>query len=500
MKFSTRRALIALGLALSFVFGVAAPAMASYTGYTTVPTDSIRFRTAEDTWVPNYVGFSAGRDTSGVTDGNAWMEFKFIYWGPGDGVANGQNNMRDIHKPQHAFEIKAKVDCTWANNHVVGYYAPGELDGYQSAGWHTNIPAAALPYEDTIFKENCQNPGDQSGLFGGSSVHEGQGKFGFGVLNPSVLVPGTMYSVRFSISKDQYTSVPLTAESRADIYVSANISFDSQDNSAIGTSDDCNFSDSDIATWNDNTTQALATRLSASWCSWQDFTYYVGHGNTGDNLPYAPENDNFTPNKFDYWSVTARSLEDGTGIMPTHWHDNSGLSAKTCNDSLHPAFDGACYVHLPGVSSGGYSQVASDAQGISGGDEFLSVGYEPSAEIAVRCRATSGVCPFTMAIRFNPTSGGEVQAQNYDVPNDGSWYICRIDHDHGATGVTGSYSTRSLEVDNYSSNAVDVDYAFQGNSAQKRTVQANDPLGNPHPDDLPNVATPPDCLKQDASA
>jgi hypothetical protein len=506
MRRFSRRALVALGLALSFVVAAAAPALASYTGYTTVPPDYVRLRTAADTWVPNYVGFSSGWDTSqGSTNAFAWMEFKFIWWTPAQG-GSGVDNMNDVLHPQQAIEFHAEVDCAWADNLLMNEFAPGELDGYQAVGWHTNIPAAALPYEDTIFGETCEQ--DQHTGFAGNTLHSGRGKFGIGALNTSALVPGTMYYARFAISRDVSTPPPLI-DSTAKITASANIGFDSQDDAFGGIyqlATDCNFSDSQIAHWNDQTQDALATRLRASWCSWADFGYYVGDTVTGNVSGPGPAGDNWNPNVFDqWWSSNAKSMEGGTGIMPTHWSDGSGLSAKTCNDTLQPAFDGSCYIHIPGVTSG-YAQAKSDSTAFtspwSNGYPSTSApaGTRPSAEVAVRCRSTGGsadTCPFTLAVGFDPTgSVSEIESHSYSVPNNGYWYICRLDKDHYAYPTTANHSNVQLQINNFSSKALDVDYAFLGNDAYRKTVQAAGPDGQKHPGDLPDVATPPDCVKQ----
>ena len=480
--------------------------MASYTGYTTVPSDNVRFRTAADGWVPSYVGFESGFDQSmGQTVPTAWMGFWFVW--------NGSSlTMTDVHKPQQAFELHAEVDCAWADNIQATWATPGEIDGYRSDGWVTNIPNAALPYEDTIFKEQCQT--DFSVINPDPSVpplpaHQGRGKFGIGVLNASALVRGTMYYAKYAITRDTSTPPPVY-NSSATITASANISFDSKDN-VYGTipelNGNCNFTDAQIATWNNPTPGDLANRETASWCSWADFQYEIADTFTGDGADGSGY-------PFDYWLTNnltymhtnpanphsdASSMEYG-GVLPEHWLDDSGNSFKVCGDSFHPAYDGSCYVRLPGGTTPGYySQLRSDLSSAnnSGG---AAPGFRPSGEIAVRCH-TGASCGLALAVIMGPNDAtSEIMSQTYTIPNSGSWYICRVDKEHGAYKTAQFHSNSSLEINNFGSSDIDIDFGFLGRDAYKKEVRANDPLGNPHPNDLPNVATPPGCLIQGTPA
>lgn len=445
-----KRALVALGLALSFVVSAAAPAQAtySYSVDNTVPTAQ-RPRTGASGWVPTTIDFK-----SEWASGRAWMTFGFQWL--------NQPHLRDTEGDHQAIELDAEVDCSWARNAFVTY--GGWTQGYWGPGFDTNVPVDALPYEDTIFGEPCNANLD----------HSGRGHFGVGVLNAAKLHSGVHYYIRVALSRDTNVGEP-TTQSTVDLRIGTGIAFDSHDDGPdpllppqLG--NDCVFNDTEITGWNAATDAGLQQRLQGDWCSWQDWHHSVvrsdsGQVHTGSATSQYFNTDHLNNTMFD---DSANGYAFGTGTN----------RAVYCNDTAI-AYEGSCYLQVnKGTDSfASVNQTVTVPAGST--HEFMT------AETAVRCRSGSsclvGLLYYALGAQ---NEGREIQAT---VPNDGHWYILRIDSNHGQ-GVTGFYYDHSAdtlqrwEFHSYSASNVDVDFTFLGAKTAVDAVQYGG-----HPTDLPNL-------------
>lgn len=457
--------MLTLLLVLSFVGLVAPPAHADYT-YS--PSRPYRNHAGVSVWTPRNVDFNSGWDT---TNNNAWFVFGF-----------------DYHQPQHkaelgqsvALEINAEVDCAWSKIS----YADSYHQGYKAHGWQTNIPAAALPYEDTIWNDPCVN-----------HPMSGRGSVGIGVLNTTALAADCQaklnaaqpchYWARVSTqtipgqSAPGYNSV-VRLRTKVGVVSQSNLT----DPPSYST--DCSFSDYEINTQWNRTDDTLANSVTAApglwlrmhdagWCAWTDGSHEIGISTgtlyTGAPAP-AGQGGNYYPN-VSVNNLANQGLEENPAMNQyVLWSSNGGSMTRYCNDASWPAFDGACFVQYNNGGTGGGVSIYQDrAISTSGG------GFNPTAEVAARCRVGAS-CGIVLAVRGIGVTADQAVSVGGTVPNDGHWYICRLDSNHPVNnaGFSNPHSTLRWEIYNTSNGNMDLDYTFLGGKTYAQNAD-NQSLG-----------------------
>lgn len=458
MKLSFRRhPLVALGLALSFVVAAAAPAYASYLADTTVPTAQ-RGRVGASTWTPRKVDFNSGWDT---VNGNAWMVFGFDYY--------QTQHLADLRGSRQFLEIHAEVDCNWARNLMASQYGWGGSQGYRFQGFDTNVPSAALPYEDTDYLEPCAQ----------ELTHTGRGNFGVGVLNAAALVPGTHYYIRIALDRDPNVGIP-GFQSAVTLRTGTGITFDSNDGwNPYLSGANCSFSDGQIAIWKNTTYNELQTRLRSSWCAWKDFSHTVvkyesAQLNTGQYKEFFPD------------KLYNQGMGDG-GVGNSGYNFAGGRNAVNyCNDSWS-GYDGVCFTEINDPTGSNWAPVWQD---VSMAANNIAQKASYTAEAAFRCR-TGAFCPMYLNIKgIGGPDPDEWRQVTVSVPNDSQWHVCREDANHGfENAFVYNHTTMRFELGITSSyQTVDIDYTFLGG----KTIQ-DDPSKDGHPNDLPDFPTPLIC-------
>jgi hypothetical protein len=106
-----------------------------------------------------------------------------------------------------------------------------------------------------------------------------------------------------------------------------------------------------------------------------------------------------------------------------------------------------------------------------------------TGEVAVRCRkGWAQSCAVVVAARaeFGGYSS-ESRSVSGTVVDDGRWYICRLDYDHGAQPqLSNPHTNVRWEVQNGSHGNMDVHYTFLGRKTRAVTG-GQDPDGNVTP-------------------
>jgi hypothetical protein len=438
LRLLPRRALVAIGLAISFVAAAAPPAQAAYYA----PSDSVRAanrpRSGASVWAPRYVDFTSGWDQNAHSD---YMTFGF-QWSQDQHIAQMKGSSQFL-------EISAEVDCAWARVSPVPNTPHAGDEGYSPHyGLVSNIPSAALPYEDTDFGEYCVN-----------SNTDGRGNFGFGVLNAALLVPGTLYWVTVQLDDVGFASAPIN-QSSVKLRIGTGTVYDSSQVIPPQLGSDCNFSDAEIANWKAPGGAALNTRLQASWCAWQDWNHTIVKD---DVTLMTGQYKQFNTDKLYNQGMegTAGYVLSGTG---SNW-------TSYCNDPF-PSYDGSCFIEFNRGSSATMPVIYQDSA------TPVQPGGYVTTESAVRCRKGAGqTCDFQLGFWAYPS--GQVRMSGYTIPDDGGWYICRQDTDHGqgASPIdwAGQTSIRWAIV-NWSGANMDVDYTFLGGKTN---------VNNPAPGDNP---------------
>jgi hypothetical protein len=465
LRLLPRRALVALVLCLSFVAAAAAPASASY-----APNDSLRAqqrpRAGANDWVPNTVSFNSWWD---YNNDHASMEFGFQW--------DGYRDKLDLGGSQQYFEMNAEVDCVWAANKYGNDPSTDPGEGYDWHTWATNVPNAALPYEDTIFGEPCAGSGGS------------RGKFGVGVLNVAALVPGNYYWIRVGMNRYQAGGYH-AASSNVDLRVGTGTVYDASPGfgEPPQLSNDCSFSDSEIATWSDYSQARQDTRLQASWCAWKDWVSVVSRN---DGLTTSTEYDLYTHGLFNK-NMETDSAISGWGFSA----DNGGYANRVryCNDPF-PAFEGSCFVEFNN-SNGGMAVMYQD--GVGQGSPGAKVNDYPTGEATLRCRKFGG-CNVTLGIY---ALGGNTEYVNVNtwIPNDNLWYVCRLDYNHvsssldadGTNGLNFNHSYLQFGIYNYSGGNLDVDAAF----VSTKKTEVVDPSPNGHPSGVTDIGAGNTCTQR----
>lgn len=441
---------MALLLALTFVAAAASPAGASYQ-----PNDSLRAgqrpRPGASTWVPRGYQFQAGWDP---TNNRAYMLFAFRW---------EQNEHKEhLFGSQQFFEMSAQVDCSWSRTYVPAGYNPNGEQGYHGGGWSTNIPGYALPYEDTTYLETCEasnTPGDR-------------GTYGIGVLNAAALVPGTTYYAHVWLQNPGNLGFAPPISSSVKLTVGTGTAYDSNNPVPPMLGGDCAFNNTEIANWNAATSAGLGKRLQASWCAWQDWSHTVVKDDgsvIAANYYNAPFYGSIGANKLYNQGMEEPTSAPGAHVGPGTAYGAFGSATRYCQDTFS-AYDGSCFVQFNATGS----PWASVYQ-----DTTLDPGPRPTVEAAMRCRKGSGQrCDGSLG--FFGFGGSNPQESRFvgfhdgiaaGIPDDGYWYICRMDENHG-NGATLAYSHPTFRWQVYGDIAanMDVDYTFLGG----RTI-VNDP-------------------------
>jgi len=378
-----------------------------------------RNHSGTELWTPRQLDFNSGWDS---TANRAWMIIGFTWY---------QQEHRLEVTQGVGIEIDAQVDCNWARAQYANW-----KEGYQGSGWDTNIPGAALPYEDTIFKEACQN---------GTS---GKGHFGFGMLNPEALVNGQHYYAKFAFDTiPGYGSCGCSSD--VQLTTKVGVVYDAWVPGLDRTYNDCNFTSNEISNWNVADDAHLAIRQQAGWCDWIDWTH-----NNGDQVSPAGL---LTTGTY-YPSVNANYLYNqdmGNSGGYSTWGTGSHFTVY-CNDP-YPAFEPPCF-----------TQSANDGpgQGAVYQDTGWQTGDSKTAEAAIRCRSGSA-CYFHIGIWATGISPDEYRYVTTSIPNDGAWYVCRLDMDH-YTGTLPEYATHSTFrweiVHDVANQLMDIDFSFLGDA------------------------------------
>jgi len=467
-RLSPRRALVALGLSLVTLVAGAPPAEASYQ-----PNHSLRAgqrpRPGASMWVPQSVDFKSGWDS---VNRNVWFTIGFEWY------AGNPRKMQDTIGSQQFFEIDAEVPCSWAR--VVD--SSQNLAGNEGYGvwFDSNVPNGALPFNDSTFGEACR------------SGNSGRGKFGVGVLNPSALTTGHYY-ISVALSNAGWISSP--PNGAVSLSIGGGTAYDSSNSVPTELQADCFFSDSpDIAGWKDDTSGALNRRLEASWCAWQDWNHIVtrdddGRLNTGAIDGFgAPLTQLFWTNR-----LVNQGFEEPTAATGTYLNtlgtgystQPSAFKARICAPGA--GFDGNCYTQF-NRGTGYWASVYQDVYWGNWQKPF-------TAEAAVRCPVSNpGSCSVGVGFR----SIRNVNDHDFTwtwVPDDGNWYICRVDWDHvdqgGSPGLTNADDSIQFEVINSTGDNLDIDFAFLGGKTLR-----NDPSPNGLPTDVGDISAGPNCTQR----
>lgn len=450
MSFLRRtRGSISLALAVVCVAVTAEPAQAS--------RESQRPRAGASTWVPRRVTVTSYKDTST----RAVLRFDFRW--------DGSTQRSQMEGDYHTFEIGADIPCSWMKE--------GSFDetyqGYDPAYWLTNIPASALPYEDTIFGDSCP-----------FLTQEGEVRWGFGVLKAEDLTNGVDYYVELGLIANSGSGwvdgpIKVSVQTGTKLDVNSPSSYDDAD---------CSWSSSEKNAWNNPTVAALDKRLEASWCGWPDWTHVVAH----DEFDYVEtgETVTITTNKLTNYSLeSSGSPSAGWSYEPTL---AGGGATRICNDGAYPSFQGSCYVQF---NNGLLVQtVIADPRSVTGG--------HVTAEAAFRCRtpgvATCNILPRVWGLgQPYPNGANQMTTHFFQVPNDGHWYVCRTDYDHWTPSDGGTtwqevndsrldapspHGWRLQFAPLYPYPTVDVDFAFLGGKTFYYDAEYGFPVGDPDGD------------------
>lgn len=456
-----RRALVALSLILGLVAQAASPAAAAYAN-NPAARDGQRPRDGVSVWVPRQVDFKSGWD---FPNDAGWMVFGFDWYQP--------DHIQDLEGSEQSLEFSAEVPCDWASPvwSDTDYY---HRQGYARLLWDTNIPAAALPYEETTYGE----PGMPGTV---ESCGSGGFELGAGVLNAAALTYGQHYYVRVGFAtynNSAPANVPVTLRAQTGTVYDNNNSLITYDNR------DCSWNDTEISGWNGTGQTPFGNRLDAAWCVWPDFTHTVVRDTSG--LLYTGTS---APQYFATDKLLNQGMEGGGGPPTSAW-GYKGSAAQYCNIFGWPSFDGSCFVQF-NKGGTGTGAVFQDI-GMAGLPQQSSL----TAEVAVQCPVTTA-CPMQLVL-WGSGSGGPLEGRSisYTIPAhvDGQpskWWICRLDYDHGF-GSAFSYTHSSLRVEIFNDSPyhnLNVDYAFVG--ARTAVQTDNEAGGNLNPANEPSCSQSP---------
>jgi hypothetical protein len=449
LRLLPRRALVAIGLAISFVVAAASPASAW--SYTYPP--STRVHAGVSVWTPRTLDFNSGWDD---VNNNAWLVFGFQW---------DQPQHRQEIVPGTTIEIGAQIDCAWAQMQFSVQQTQPNYQGYRAAGFDTNISNAshALPYEDTMFGDHCVN-----------NPNSGQGWFGVGVLNPQNL-PSGHYYIRVAIDSRPGATNP-HYQSPVALRTHTGVQYPSAYTNILPySSTQCAWNDQTIdAYWGNYGWNGINLRMQASWCSWTDWDHII--------IPFDGSL---------YTGVYRGSIWPDT--LNDQGFESAGLGAygkccdnanttKYCNDPF-PAFDGNCFLEWNQGSSPSVPSITQDRPIPRTPDLTYTT------EAAVRCRKGAWqTCD--LQIGFWSLPSGQARMTGYTITDDGHWYICRQDSDHGqgASPIAPGDTTMRWAVVNWSHANMDVDYSFLGG----KTFHANPDNGQVG---VGNSSTGPGCTK-----
>lgn len=410
-----KRALVTLALVLGLIAGSTTPAAADHS------RDTQRTRAGVSGWVPRAVDFDADYNTTAWGEPVSVFVFGFDW--------HQSEHTADLEGDFQALELEVVVPCSWVDN---GF--PDVNGDYVAAAWDTNVPGSAYPYEETLFQQPCDN---------------GRIKIGAGVLRADRLVHGQHYYIRIGIrpgsAPPTHGSVRLIAQTGT-IY-NTEVPGNPYDNG------DCLFSSSEESYFNgvnDRTTDAFNLRQEAAWCPQIDFTHLVVPKNSG-----LDTNDGVTA------FMTNRLYNQGmeqAGI-PGYFFASGNNYLQYCNTAPY-AYDGACYVQMNKGTNGTAAAIAQDVTNPLGGP--WPVGRYTS-EAALRCRSGSS-CDVEMFWNGLGTevTPSEIRSARSTIPNDGLWYICRADKDHGVASFGFPHDTIRWKAYERSGNQIDVDFTFFG--------------------------------------
>jgi hypothetical protein len=457
-----RRALLALGVALTFVVGASAPAGASASaGYV-----QGRPRAGASTWLPSHVSLFTTELGDTVVDGTLLgvhkVTWSFMWFNQGLAWFSGNSNYPDNTRSLE-FDINVASNCHYARD----YYNGG------TANWG-NLPAGAGPYVDSTFDDDCSS-GDLTP--------------GFGIRHPEVLVPGVFYTVSLQVYGDDTGSIGLNGVSTK-------------------------WTVSASSRWDDTASPCGQTPgFGDSLCVFPDFAHTLFRGaQTG-----ATMHTSFHTDRFD-------DAAGQTGVHPDTWANRGSCALPTSQPNPGWA-SGLCLHNDPGASDSHDAGAPFDGTAGTGDQSLQLLGSSsaanvlwnffapvnlpqtsvtmPTAEAMFRCltpRAGQANCNPVFGVYGTPVNGGPVEwrAQQLTVPPDGYWYLCRIDSDHRgfnngvAVGSDGAFSTPmkfvTWQVQNY--DAMDVDHLFMGNKTTYRGLIQR-PLNLPYgPTSLSSSAVP----------
>lgn len=417
-----KRALVTLGLVLGLVAGGQTPAFAAYTYGGTAPS-SLRDHDAAGVWVPSNLDFKSGWDS---TANAAYMIFGFTWYGG------------ELVDYRQAFEIDAEIPCSWAK----AAYSLGQ--GYRAAAFDTDVPNAALPYEDTIFAEPCDD---------GNLDQGDKGSFGVGVMNVSALVPGTHYFIRVGLSNAWPLTPAPTSPVKATLKVDAGIVYDSTLNVPSEFSSDCSFTDAEIADWRSTAAAGLTRRLQASWCVFSDWKHTVSKDDSSGTLWTDDAVRVVYPQK-----LTNSSFESGTSSW-TLWGYGDQNWATYCPYPGWPSYSGSCFVSFTGVWADLYQTMP----------QTFAPDTQATVEAAMRCGSPSG-CRFQF--QMEGTGGGTAESDwspEMTLAYSTQWYLCRWDYTtpERPSGTTRPYmdsghTTMWFEIRNAAGTELHVDHTFFG--------------------------------------
>jgi hypothetical protein len=207
-----------------------------------------------------------------------------------------------------------------------------------------------------------------------------------------------------------------------------------------------------------------------TFCAFTDYSYVAVRGRDFSVIQAQNVTVQWSQNK-----LYNQSLEDFTAYnfaspSPTASH------ATYCNKS---GFQSNCFVEWNTGTASSWASIWQDTTfpTVRAGDNY-------TLEAMLRCPGNPSNIYCTSVLRYwGEPNNDELRSANVTLPDDGLWYLCRLDIEHGEGGIglARNHAGIRFEVYNTTINGVnlDMDYTTMANPVDRITSTTGDPVAPP---------------------